>query len=70
MLISIMCLHPIDHELREDFLNLFKQLQEESKGHNSCNEYSVDLAVEIEVEAASAHGLTLSQVNIFQDNHT
>jgi len=57
MLISIMCLLPIDHELREYFLNLFEQLQEES-------------AVGIEVEAASAHGLTSSQVNIIQDNHT
>lgn len=48
--------------MREDFLNLFKQLQEESKGDDSCNKYSVDLAVEIEVEAASEHGLASSQI--------
>jgi hypothetical protein len=46
-----------------DLLNLFKQL------HKSEGKYSVDSAVEIEVEAASGHGLTSSQVNIIQDNH-
>jgi predicted adenine nucleotide alpha hydrolase (AANH) superfamily ATPase len=57
------------YELREDFLNLFKQLQEESEGEDSCNECSVDLSDEIDVEVASGHELTSSQVNIIQDNH-
>ncbi|MCH80805.1 NB-ARC domain disease resistance protein [Trifolium medium] len=49
-----------------DLVGIFELLQEEPQGQDTCNENpsaetTKDFATEIEVEAASGHGLTSSQ---------
>ncbi|AES70767.2 hypothetical protein MTR_3g062130 [Medicago truncatula] len=47
-----------DYELYEDFKNLFKQLNDESKGHDTCNEYPSSEITEVQ---ASGNEFTSSQ---------
>ena len=59
----------IDCELYKDVRKLVKQLRNESKGHDTCNEYPSSIFTAI---LASGHKFTSSQVNtilFIQVNH-